>query len=120
MIRAKLCSEPIKLTLGVNYRVSNKFDYRTFNDKKYDFMYKYRMKIILISFIYSLCIFFISLITSNRGGLRIIILYPLALIGFIIDLIFKYGNGRYITFIFSASVMIMSIIMFILGFFISL
>ena len=31
----------------------NEKDYRTFNDKKYDFMYKHRIKIILLSFIYS-------------------------------------------------------------------
>ena len=97
-----------------------KKDYRTFNDKKYDFMYKYRIKIILLSFLYSLCIFFISLITSNRGGLYIVILYPLALIGFVIDLICKYGSGKYGSFSFSAFAMIMSIISFILGFFINI
>ncbi len=96
-----------------------KNDYRTFNDKKYDFMYKHRRKIILLSFMYSLCIFFISLITSNRGGLYIIVLYPLALIGFIIDLIFKNGIGKYVAFSFSTFSIIMSIIMFILGFFIN-
>lgn len=95
-------------------------DYRTFDDKKYDFMYKHRIKIILLSFIYSLSIFFISLITSNRGGLYIIVLYPLALIGFIIDLIFKYKSGKYGSFSFSIFAMIMSIILFILGFFISI
>ena len=93
-------------------------DYRTFDDKKYDFMYEHRIKIILLSFIFSLFIFFISLITSNRGGLYIIVLYPLALIGFIIDLIFKDGAGKYIKFSFSVILMFMSIISFILGFFI--
>ena len=96
-----------------------KKDRRTFNDKKYDFMYKHRIKIILLYFIFSLFIFFISLITSNRDGLCIIVLYPLALIGFIIDLIFKNGAGKYISFSFSVYVMFMSIIMFILGFFIN-
>ena len=95
-------------------------DYRTFDDKKYDFMYKHRIKIILLSFIYSLSVFFISLITSNRGGLYIIVLYPLALIGFIFDLIFKYKSGKYGSFSFSIFAMIMSIISFILGFFISI
>ena len=95
-------------------------DYRTFDDKKYDFMYKHRIKIILLSFIFSLFMFFISIITSNRGGLYIIVLYPLALIGFIIDLILKNGAGKYISFSFSAFAMIMSIILFILGFFISI
>ena len=94
-------------------------DYRTFNDKKYDFMYKHRIKIILLSFIFSLFMFFISIITSNRGGLYIIVLYPLALIGFILDLILKNGTGKYISFSFSAFAMIMSIIFFILGFFIN-
>jgi hypothetical protein len=95
-------------------------DYRTFNDKKYDFMYKHRIKIILFSFIYSLCVFFISFITSNRGGLYIIVLYPLALIGFIFDLICKYGSGKYGSFSFSIFAMIMSIISFILGFFVEI
>lgn len=96
-------------------------DYRTFNDKIYDFMYKHRIKIILLSFIYSLCIFFISLIISNSGGLYIIILYPLALIGFIIDLLFKdCGSGKYGTFSFSLFAMTMSFIFFILGFFIDI
>ena len=96
-----------------------KKDRRTFNDKKYDFMYKHRIKIILLSFIFSLFIFFISIITSNRGGLYIFVLYPLALIGFIIDLILKNGTGKYILFCFSVFAMFMSIIMFILGFFIN-
>ena len=97
-----------------------KQDYRTFSEKIYNFMYKHRIKIILLSFLYSLCIFFISLITSNRGGLYIVILYPLALIGFIHDLIMKYSFYKYITFSFSAFAMIMSIISFILGFFINI
>lgn len=97
-----------------------KKDYKTFNDRKYDFVYKHKVKIILLSFLCSLCIFFVSLITSNRGGLYIIILYPLALIGFILDLIFKNGFGKYCSFGFSLFAMIMSIIMFILGFFINL
>lgn len=98
----------------------NKKDHRTFNDKKYDFMYKHRIKIILLSFIFSLFIFFISIITSNRGGLYIIVLYPLALIGFIIDLILKNGTGKYIAFSFSAFIMMMSITLFILGFFLNI
>ena len=97
-----------------------KNDYRTFDEKKYDFMYKHRIKIILFSLIYSLCIFFISLITSNRGGLHIIVLYPLALIGFIFDLICKYGSGKYGSFSFSIFAMIMSIISFMLGFFVEI
>ncbi len=96
-----------------------KKDYRTFNEKKYDFMCKHKTKIILLSFMCSLCILFVSLITSNRGGLYIIVLYPLALIGFIIDLILKNGSGKYVTFSFSALAIIISIIMFILGFFIN-
>lgn len=95
-------------------------DYRTYNDKKYDFMYKHRIRIILLSFIYSLCIFFISLITSNRGGMYIIILYPLALIGFIIDLVCKYGFYKYRLFSFSIILIAMSMIAFILGFFIDI
>ena len=95
-----------------------KKDSRTFNDKKYDFMYKHRIKIILLSFIFSLFIFFISLITSNRGGLYIIVYYPLALIGFILDLIFKDGTFKYIKFSFSVFLMFIAIISFILGFFI--
>ena len=95
-------------------------DYRTFDDKKYDFMYKHRIKIIVLSFIYSICIFFISFITLNKGGICIIVLYPLALIGFIIDLIFKNGSGKYGSFSFSIFAMIMSIISFILGFFVEI
>ena len=96
-----------------------KNDHRTFNDKKYDFMYKHKVKIILLSFLYALCVFFISLITSNKGGLCIIVLYPLALIGFILELIFKNGSGKYFSFSFSTFVIIMSIIMFVLGFFVN-
>jgi len=96
-----------------------KKDYRTFNEKKYDFMCKHKAKIILLSFMCSLCILFVSLITSNRGGLYIIVLYPLALIGFIIDLILKNGSGKYVAFSFSVLAIIISIIMFILGFFIN-
>ena len=96
-----------------------KKDRRTFNDKKYDFMYKHRIKIILLSFIFSLFIFFISIITSNICDFYIIFLYPLALIGFIIDLILKNGTGKYILFSFSVFAMFMSIIIFILGFFIN-
>lgn len=95
-------------------------DYRNFNDKKYDFMYKHRVKIILLSFVFSLCIFVISLITSNRGGLHIIVLYPLALIGFIFDLILKNSGGKYISFSFSVFAMVMAIISFILGFFVNI
>ena len=97
-----------------------KKDYRTFDDKKYDFMYKHKIKIILLSFIYSLSVFFISLLISNKGCFYIIVLYPLALIGFIIDLIFKYKSGKYGSFSFSIFAMIMSIILFILGFFINI
>ena len=97
-----------------------KKDYRTYEEKKYDFMYKHRIKIILFSFIYSLCIFFISLITSNRGGLYIIVFYPLALIGFIIDIIAKYGFYKYSLFSFSVISMSMATITFIIGFFIDI
>ena len=97
-----------------------KKDYRTFNDKIYDFMYKHRKKIILLSFIYTICIFFISLMTFNRGGLYIIVFYPLALIGFIHDLIVKYSFYKYIMFSFSIFLMIASLIFFVLGFFISI
>ena len=97
-----------------------KKDYRTYAEKKYDFMYKHRIKIILFSFIYSLCIFFISLITSNRGGLYIIVFYPLALIGFIIDIIVKYGFYKYSLFSFSVISMSMATITFIIGFFIDI
>ena len=97
-----------------------KKDYRTFNDKIYDFMYKHRIKIIVLSFVYSLCIFVISLITFNEGGLHIIILYPLALIVFIHDLIVKYSFYKYIMFSFPILAMIASMILFVLGFFISI
>jgi hypothetical protein len=96
-----------------------KEDYRTFDDKKYDFMYKHRIKIILLSFMCSLSILIISLIVSNDGGLYIIILYPLAVIGFVIDLIFKNRNCVYISFSYPILMIILSIILFILGFFIS-
>jgi hypothetical protein len=96
-----------------------KEDYRTFDDKKYDFMYKHRIKIILLSFMYSLSILIISLIVSNDGGLCIIIIYPLAVIGFVIDLIFKNRNGVYISFSYPILMIISSIILFILGFFTS-
>jgi len=98
----------------------NNEDYETKDEKIYDFMFKNRLKIILYSFIFSLCIFIISLITSNRGGLYSIILYPLALIGFIVDLLFKNGIGKYRLFTFSIFVMLMLIITFILGYFISI
>lgn len=97
-----------------------KNDNRTFNDKKYDFMYKHKVKIFLLSFMYALCVFLISLITSNRGGLYIIVLYPLALIGFILDLVFKNGTGKYFSFSFSTLIMFISLIYFILGFFINI
>ena len=70
-------------------RKRDEYDYKTFGEKVYDFAFKHRIKIILISFIYSLIIFIVSWMTNNNEGLKVVVFYPLALIGFIIDLISK-------------------------------
>ena len=88
--------------------------------KKYMiFFYKYRKKIILCSFLIALTIFLVSIFTLNEGGLNIIILYPLALIGFLADLYIE-GGGRYIRFSFPITAMFIAIAMFILGFFVEI
>ena len=94
-----------------------KSDYKTFNERIYDFLYKHKLKIILFSFIASLCIVIVSIITFNIGGLLTIFIYPVALISFIFDLITKYSCYKSIKFTYSAILMIISIILFVWGFF---
>ena len=94
-------------------------DYRTRKEKIYDFMYKHRKKIIIYSFVMALIMFLVSGFTSNKGGLYMIILYPLALLGFILDLRIENG-GRYIRFSFSLTVIFIAIVLFIVGFFVAI
>ncbi len=94
-----------------------KSDYRTVKERIYDFLYKHKLKIILFSFIASLCIVIVSIITLNIGGLYTIVFYPVALITFIIDLVSKDGCYRYIRFLYPAMLMLFSIILFVWGFF---
>ena len=66
-------------------RKRDEYDYKTFGEKVYDFAFKHRTKIILISLIYSLIIYIISWITSNEFGLALTYVYPMSLISFIIE-----------------------------------
>ncbi len=91
-------------------------DYRTSEEKMYDFMYKYRIRIIIWSATVSSIIYLVSLFTSNKGGNFTIVLYPIALLGFIFDLKF---DTRY-RFWLSLSFFFMTIIFFILGFFVEI
>ena len=88
-------------------------------EKIYDFLYKNRKTIILCSFVISFILFFLSIVFSNKGGLYVLILYPLALVGFILDLKMEHG-WKYIRFSLSFIASTLIIIMFILGFFIEI
>ena len=91
-------------------------DYKTKREKIYDFVFKKKKIIILLSFIIALSIFIVSIFSLNKGGLIIIFTYPLALITFLFDLYyFKYFSTR----MDGAIILILiSILSFILGFFI--
>lgn len=99
-------------------RKRDEYDYKTFGEKVYDFAFKHRIKIILISFIYSLIIFIVSWMTNNNEGLYVILLYPLALIGFILDLIIKGSFYKYTEFSLTTCCLIAETILFIHGFFV--
>ena len=99
-------------------RKRDEYDYKTFGEKVYDFAFKHRIKIILISFIYSLIIYIISWITSNEFGLTLTYVYPMSLISFIIELHFDLTSARYSRFGFSVVMMIFVTFGFILGFFV--
>ena len=92
-------------------------DFRTINEKIYDFVFRYRKRILFCSFVLALSIFLISVFTLNKGGLYIVFLYPLALICFFLELYIKGWTRDLIKFFFPAITMLISIIMFILGFF---
>ena len=93
-------------------------DYRTKKEKFYDFMHKNRYKIIVCSLIVALIICFVSLVVSNKGGLFVIIFYPLALIFFIWDLHTKIDYRQ--KFHFSIFLSFATIFMFVLGFFVEI
>ena len=96
-------------------------DYRTSEEKIGGFIYKNRKKIIIFSFVIALIIFMISLFILNKGGLFVIIFYPLALLGFIFDLrIENRGPKAIIRFGFSIFMIFMAILFFVLGFFINI
>ena len=100
-------------------RKRDEYDYKTFGEKVYDFAFKHRIKIILISFIYSLIIFIVSWMTNNNEGLYVVILYPLALIIFIVEFfIIKGGLYRYSTLALLICTMIAETFLFIHGFFV--
>lgn len=91
-------------------------DYRTKDEKIRDFMRKVRWKVTIYSFIIALIIFFVSLFTSNKDGVGVVVYYPLALIFFWLDLYIDPAP-RYIRFSLSIVLVLGTIAAFILGFF---
>lgn len=93
-----------------------KDDYRTTEQKIYDFVVKFKKIILIISFLVSLVIFIVSFLCSNEGGRCVIVAYPLFLLSFLID--WKFPNYPK-AFPFSASLMfiLIELIGFIIGFF---
>ena len=81
------------------------------------FAKKHKWKILLISFLVSLAIFFISVVTFNETGMMIIFIYPISVIFFLLDV---FGCGAHIKISpYSGSIFMMTIaiIAFITGFF---
>lgn len=65
-----------------------KDDYKDFSEKKCEFACKHWKIIILLSFIYSLAMFLVSVFfPQNRAARAIIVVYPFCLFFFIINLI---------------------------------
>ena len=79
-------------------------------------IYPHRWKIIIISFLFSLTIYLISLFTSNEGGKCIIFIYPFALVIFLLDVHTEYGLYRS-QFVVPIGLMLLAILAFIAGFF---
>jgi hypothetical protein len=78
-------------------------------------IYSHRWKIIIISFLFSLVIFLISLFTSNKGGLFIVICYPISLLGFLHDQRLEYGMSKGL--FYPLAFMLFAIFAFVAGFF---
>ena len=97
-----------------------KKDFRTVNEKIYDFAFSHRRKIIFWSFLLALSMFLISLFTSNKGGLLSLFLYPLAVMCFFLELHIEGGTKNFVKFFVPAIFMVMSIVLFILGFFLEI
>ena len=94
-----------------------KNDYRTVEEKLHSFLYRNHKKIIIYSFVAALIIILISFLTSNKEGLKTIIIYPIALLGFILDLKIE-GRVKYIRYSFSITMILLALMLFVLGFFI--
>ena len=94
-----------------------KNDYRTKREKLFDYLYVNRKTIFFLLTILSILVFFISVIFKNEGGFLIVFTFPISIIILLLDLYyFKYlGRG------FDGCVfwMLITIIAFVLGFFVS-
>ena len=73
----------------MNYLVRKQEDYITWNEKVYDFMYKYRYRILLIYTILTVVLLIISLIISH--SIEYLVCYPLFVVFFWIEI--KYDTG---------------------------
>ena len=65
-----------------------KKDYRPFKEKFWDLFYNKPWKMILYTFLGSVALLIISILTNNLGGINCIILYPVSLpfYGFALDI----------------------------------
>lgn len=90
-------------------------DYRTIREKMHGFCFKNRIKIISIVSIIALLIVVISYLCLNKGGFIIVFTFPFAIIFFLLDLYYyKYWSCGTTG---ALLLMLLSIISFILGFF---
>lgn len=90
-------------------------DYRTIREKMYGFCFKNRIKIISIVSIIALLIVVISFLCLNKGGFIIVFMFPFSIIFFLLDLYYyKYWSCGTTG---ALLLMLLSIISFILGFF---
>lgn len=81
------------------------------------FAKKHKWKIVLISFLVSLAIFLISVVTLNEIGMIIIYIYPISAVLFLLDAFDVAGHIKGSKYSGSLVMMTIAIIGFVLGFF---
>lgn len=81
------------------------------------FAKRHKWKVLLISFLLSLVIFLISVVTLNEIGMLIIFIYPFSAVLFLLDVFDIAGHIKGSKYSGSIGMMTIAIIVFVLGFF---